>query len=74
MLEEHGQDSEGLLLESDPLSVLAQLARTKVRFEHPETEPSTNRVICLHGELNLDSSDFTTSATFRGWRGGDRAP
>jgi len=74
MLEEHGQDPEGLLLEADPLAVLAQLACTKVRFEHPETEPTTNRVICLHGELNLDSSDFTTGATLRGWRAGDRAP
>jgi hypothetical protein len=44
MLQQHGQDSERLFLQSDPPPMLAQLASANVEFERSEANSANERI------------------------------
>jgi hypothetical protein len=54
MLKQHRQKLEGLFLQANSQTALAQFASAKIKFENPKTKPAANLMFFSHGEVNLN--------------------
>lgn len=74
VLEQDGQDPEGLFLKAHAEAMLAQFAGAEVHLENSETEPPTGLIGFFHGELKLSGRKCSTGRSLGKIRRGGFLP